>query len=105
MKGRYIFNGKTMPFTASEAVACGELVKVGDVYGVATTNMNVGETGTLQMDSVYEFSKDTSEIQQGKKVYLSEDKTKVSATGTEEIGYAFEYASADAKTIRVKMKG
>lgn len=50
----FIQNGKTIDYTATAAIAVGEVVPMVTIIGVAQTDIANGDTGTLVIDGVFE---------------------------------------------------
>jgi len=58
----FIQNGHYLDVTPSSAYAGGELVLLGDVVGVAVTDISANETGVICCSGVFEFSKDPAAV-------------------------------------------
>lgn len=105
MRAVYTEFGSNMDFTATDAVAAGELVIVGTIAGVAGSDIAAGETGALILGGVFTCPKDSAEITQGAKVYYDSVADVVTATesGNTLIGFAFTKAAASDATVAVKL--
>ena len=57
MKARYVQRGESIDFTPTADVAAGDVVKVGDLVGVAKLDIRSGELGALALVGVYEAMK------------------------------------------------
>lgn len=100
--------GDTFEFTATAAIASGELVKFGDVIGVAQNDAAIGETAVLGLGGVYELPKfSTGAIAAGVKVYrrTADGEVQASATAADLIGVADEAAADGATLIKVRLNG
>lgn len=104
----YIADGNTMPFTAGATIASGGLVVVGDLAGVAITDVANGATGTLQLTGVVKLVKAAAanEIVAGAPCYhVAGEITHTDNSGANKlVGYAFATASAAATEITVRLK-
>jgi predicted RecA/RadA family phage recombinase len=104
----HIANGKIFAVTATVLVLSGSLVKVGDLVGVAATDIAVGETGSVSIAGVYEVPKATGfAAAQGSKLYFDATAGKLSGTeaGNTFAGYAYESAATGDTLVRVRLVG
>lgn len=103
----FIHPGNILTFTAVDAVASGQGVLQGALFGVATTNANAGEDFEAQVVGVFELPKTGGAITKGAKVYWSSAENAVTgtATGSTLIGAAVMVASAGADVARVRLNG
>lgn len=100
-----IQNGKVLDYTNSTGakILGGSLVIFGVLIGVAVADIEIGETGAVELHGVFEFTKATGAISQGAKVYWDATAGNVTTTATSNtvFGAAAEAAlSADA-TVKV----
>jgi predicted RecA/RadA family phage recombinase len=58
----FIQNGQYLDVTPSSAYAGGELVLLGDVVGVAVTDIAANDTGVICCSGVFEFPKDPAAV-------------------------------------------
>jgi predicted RecA/RadA family phage recombinase len=103
----YVQDGKYIEFTAGAAITSGQLVQVGDLHGVAVTDVANGATGTLALEGVFTLPKLTAAsgdaTTAGGPVYFSSG----SVSGTDssgsrkKVGYALAVAAQAATTVRV----
>ena len=57
MKARYIQRGESIDYTPTADVAAGDVIKVGDLAGIAKLDIKAGELGALALVGVYEAMK------------------------------------------------
>ena len=55
MKARYVQRGESIDFTPTSDVAAGDIVKLGNLVGVAKLDIKAGELGALALCGVYEI--------------------------------------------------
>ena len=107
MKAKYYQQGKTLDFTATEAVSNGDIVSLTTRIGVAGNDIAAGETGAVHVEGVFELPKAAEEIALGAAVYWSESAENITATAESNIpaGYAVAAAKAADTTVLVKLPG
>ena len=94
----YVNNGSTV-------IEANTIVDLGTRIGVAGTDINPNEKGSLHVTGVYEIEKTgTAEIAMGAAVYFDGTGITNASSGTP-AGYAAAAAGADAKVILVKLLG
>ena len=103
----FIHPGNILTFTAAEAVASGQGVLQGALFGVAATSAEAGEDFEAQVVGVFELPKTGGAITKGAKVYWSSADSAVTGTasGNKLIGAAVMAASAGAGVTRVRLNG
>lgn len=105
----YIAPGDMLPFTASGAVASGDGVLAGTLFGVAAGDVADGEVGNLKTTGVFELPKAGSQAWTvGAKVYwTSGGAATTTASGNTLIGVAYEaVGSGAAETLgKVRLNG
>src|SRR5690348_10296947 len=99
-------NGKTIEVVVGvgESIEAGQLVKVGDVFGVAVNSGAEGETVVCNVTGVYSVPKAAGAVTQGAPLYYvvadSEVSTDDNAGANALVGYAWEAAlNADAEVL------
>lgn len=101
----FVQRGKVLDFVngTGAAILSGALVIAGALFGIAVTDIAVGETGAVNLEGVYELPKAAGAITQGAKVYWDATAGNVvtTASGNTLIGYAFEAAASGATVVRV----
>ena len=103
---KFIRNGKTMPFTATAALAVGDVVVVGSIVGVAQNAAAIGEVVELALEGVYEVPKVAATvIAQGAMLYWdeSESEATTTATGNVAMGFAFAGGASADETVLCKL--
>lgn len=104
----FIQNGDYIDITAGADIESGELVQVGNLHGVAVTDIANGEEGVIALRGVYELPKQTGAAGDavaaaGDPVYFKTKKV----TGDDDsgdnllVGYALEAALQAAETVKV----
>jgi len=89
-------------------VASGEMVVVGDIVGVAKSDVEAGKTGPVSIVGVYELPKAAgSSFAQGKKAYWDGTAKKITDVGEDNIyaGIVYKPVLAAAATVLVKLAG
>lgn len=107
--------GACIDYTPSgSSVTAGDVVVVGNVVGVATSDIADGELGSLAMEGVFEVPKSTAAIAVGVLVYWGPTGDPVggtagsgAATSTagslKQMGYAIEAAGSGVATVKVRL--
>lgn len=111
----YVQDGDFIKFTAGATITSGMLVKVGDLFGVAVTDVANGSEGVLALEGVFTIPKTTgagTAIAVGGKAYFD---TSEAATGKVSgdaetaanplCGYAIEAAADGATTAKIRLLG
>lgn len=106
-KATYWQRGESLDYVnGTEAVIeANSIIALGTRIGIAGTDINPGEKGSVHVAGVFEFEKTGKEkIEMGAAVYF--DGTGITnATGGTPAGYAAAPAEADANVIYVKLLG
>ena len=99
-----INEGRTIKYTndGSTYIKGGALVVVGDIVGVATTDISAGARGILDTEGVFEVPKASISIPQGSEVRMSDNAVTIALTGVV-AGKAWSSAAAGDPTVRVKI--
>lgn len=103
----YIQKGDTLPFTSSEAIAAGDGVIMGALFGVAATSADANVPFEASLIGVFELPKVAGAITAGAKVYWKADTSNVTTTasGNRLIGAAVSAAADAATTVVVRLNG
>lgn len=107
-KATYWQRGETLDFTntTETKIEANTIMAVGDIVGVAGTDIGPGETGSLHIAGVFEMPKKTAseEIAMGKKVYY-DGSSGITATASSNTyaGIAAAATSATDDKILVKL--
>lgn len=110
MKASYCQRGESLDYTNSSVlkIEAGEVVNLITRIGVAGTEINPGEIGSVHVVGVFKMDKATSEaISMGTAVYYDENAECITATAASNIpaGYATASASASDAYVYVKLLG
>ena len=107
MKARYIQRGESIDYTPAEAVAAGDIVKLGNLVGVAKLDIKAGELGALALCGVYEIATNGTAIEAGAVVSVDPGTGKVcaaDASGAVKFGHAVTKAEAADATVHVRLE-
>lgn len=91
---------------AGESVMSGQLVKIGDIFGVAGVDIPQNASGAVELEGVFEVPSELSgEVQQGTKLYYKSDTKKVTETGSGNTfcGICFRKAAASDTTVWLRI--
>lgn len=110
MIAKYWQRGETIDYTASAAVAAGDVVNLATRIGVAAADIAAGETGAVHVTGVFEMPKAAETITVGQALYWVEASRNLStAAGSSPAnipaGWAVAAADSDAATVLVKLPG
>lgn len=100
-----IQNGMTIDVIAAVATLSGDLVKLGDLVGVAACDAAIGAKVAVELVGVFEVPKGTGVITAGTKLYMvAADKT-VTATATANTfaGHAIADAANGDATVLMRL--
>lgn len=106
MKNQIHKYGNTVPFTATEDVLSGALVKIGDMVGIATNDIKTGETETVVLQGVFECPKAAGfTAAKGSKLYYDAAAKNLTGTasGNTLAGYAFDAAASADTLVNLKL--
>ena len=103
----YVQHGEYIEITAGADIVSGEIVQVGDLHGVAVTDIANGAKGNICTEGVFRLDKATGAAGDactlGGKVYFKSKKASGDSSGTKMIGYALEVANQAATTVLVRL--
>ena len=86
MSTNFIEKGEVLNYTAAnKPIASGDVVIIGNIAGIAKTDIAVGETGAVHINGVYSLAKSNEAITQGVKVYWSSKNNNVTITKLDNI--------------------
>lgn len=97
-------SSKSMNAVLTNTVKGGDLVKVGEVFGVAVADGDGESLKTIQTEGVYELPKTSAAtvIAQGAKVYVPTGTKTVGTTNTDAfLGYAWKASANGDATVEV----
>lgn len=86
-------NGNTLEYAngSGSDIDSGDVVKVGDIVGVAVTDIPDGESGALDLDGVFELPAGTGAWTQGDQLYYRTDGKFYTSTATGAIPAGIAY--------------
>lgn len=102
----FVFDGDTIDFTAAAAVAVGDVVVQGDLVGVVTRTLAIGELGSLIVEGVLDFNKLTNVAYTVGTILYWDDTNNVvtaTATGNKAIGKVVRAAATTDPTVRIRI--
>lgn len=114
MAKNYKQPGKVMDYVAGSNITSGQVVVIGNILGVALADIASGDTGSVQIEGVFECPKVTGAvIAQGESLTWDvsagkfDDNLATPATGdvTKQPAVAWEAAGNGATTLLVKFTG
>lgn len=106
----YVSQGNTLAITAAAAIASGDGVLTGSLFGVAAGDIAVGEDGIVELTGVFDLPKAASQAWTvGAKVYWDDTNKRCTtvATGNTLIGAAVLAVGGTASEVvgRVRLNG
>jgi len=107
-KAAYWQRGETLDYRNNTAsiIEANTVIKIGTRIGVAGTQINPSEVGSLHVTGVFEMDKAAAEaITMGTVVYFTGTVITATATNNTQTGYAAADAVAADATILVKLLG
>lgn len=108
MATNYIQPGEVIAYLASAAILSGDVVAVGKYgLGVALTDIADTETGSVELEGVFQFDKPTGAITQGDKIWWNTtDKTATNSPGLNDyfLGFATESQVSGDTTVNVLLE-
>jgi len=106
MNARYIQRGDSIDYTPAANVAAGDIIKVGNLVGVAKLDIAANELGALALVGVYAVTKGTTAFAMGDAVgWDATNKKAVAASmaGAIPLGTAIATAAATDSTVAVRL--
>ena len=103
-----VADGRVLTVTATADIKSGDLVKIGDVVGVASCDAATGEPVSVRMHGVYTAPKAAGfSAAQGSKLYLeaATGNLVATATGNTYAGYAYDAAASADTVVNVRLVG
>jgi len=107
-KATYWQRGESLDYVnnTNAVIEANTVIAISGRIGVAGTNINPGEKGSLHVTGIFEFDKTgTADIAQGATVYWDGTGITDTASGNTLAGYAAYDAAAADKAILVKLQG
>jgi len=102
----FIQDGKYIDHTPASALLSGEVVVQGDLVGVTVRPLAAGELGSLAVDGVFDFTKNTGvAFTVGTILYWDDTNNVVTATatGNKSIGKVVRAAASADTTVRMRI--
>jgi predicted RecA/RadA family phage recombinase len=102
----FVLEGHKIDFTAAAAVAVGDVIVQGDLVGVVTRTLAIGELGSLIVEGVLDFNKLTNvAFTVGTILYWDDTNNVVTATatGNKAIGKVVRAAATTEPTVRIRI--
>ncbi|HVT35697.1 MAG TPA: DUF2190 family protein [Nevskiaceae bacterium] len=113
MAKTHVQPGKVIDVTVDDDYSSGDLIKVGDLCGVCLGDIADGDTGSVQIEEVFQVKKKTSDtITAGKQLYLDADNKRVTISDNDgasvptafiKAGKAIAAASNSDTTVLLKL--
>ena len=107
MKARYVQRGESIDYIPQKPVSAGDIVKLGNLVGVAKLDIAVGELGALALVGVYEIETGGAAIAAGEVVSVDPESGKAcaaSAAGAVKFGHAVNAAAASDALVLVRLQ-
>lgn len=109
MSAKYWQRGEAIDYTATDALANGDVVDLATRIGVAGDDIPAGETGTVHIVGVFEIPKATGAVTVGQALYWDKAAKKITTGGAESAntpaGWAVAAADSSDATVLVKLLG
>lgn len=105
-KATYWQRGESLDYVnkTNTKIAANTVIAIAERIGIAGTDINPNEKGSLHITGVFEFEKTgTAAITMGATVYFDGTGITNTAGNNTKAGFAADAAEADAKTILVKI--
>lgn len=106
MKARYVQRGTSIDYVPETDVAAGDVLKVGNLVGVAKLDIKAGELGALALAGVYELATGGASVALGEVVSVDPATGKVAAAGASgavKFGHAVTAATPSEATVNVRL--
>ena len=107
MKARFYQNGKTIDYIPTASLAAGDVVVLGNLIGIAQTDVPANGLAGIDIEGVFEFAKKANDVVTvGAVVYwdtANKVATVTSGSGKVVAGYAVEASAANVGYVRVKI--
>ena len=102
----YVEVGEAIQFTAGANITSGSPVLIGDMVGVAVTDVANGAVGVANLEGVYTLAKVPADvIAQGVVLYWNAGASQVTTTvaTNKRVGRAYTAAAASTTTVNVRL--
>lgn len=109
MSAKYWQRGEAIDYTATDALANGDVVDLATRIGVAGDDIPAGETGTVHIVGVFKIPKATGAVTVGQALYWDKAAKKITTDDAESAntpaGWAVAEAGSSDATVLVKLLG
>lgn len=109
MSAKYWQRGEAIDYTATDALANGDVVDLATRIGVAGDDIPAGETGTVHIVGVFEIPKAAGAVTVGQALYWDKAAKKITTDDAENAktpaGWAVAAAGSSDATVLVKLLG
>ena len=109
MSAKYWQRGEAIDYTATDALANGDVVDLATRIGVAGDDIPAGETGTIHIVGVFEIPKATGAVTVGQALYWDKAAKNITTDDAESAnapaGWAVAEAGSSDATVLVKLLG
>lgn len=109
MSAKYWQRGEAIDYTATDALANGDVVDLATRIGVAGDDIPAGETGTVHIVGVFEIPKAAGAVTVGQALYWDKAAKKITTDDAESVntpaGWAVAAAGSSDATVLVKLLG
>lgn len=105
-KASYWQRGEALDYinTGNTVIEANTILAIGDKIGIAGGDIDPGTLGSVHVEGVFEFAKDTGAMGLGANVKIDAETGKASAAGSDTPnGYVAKAAAADDSTVCVKI--
>jgi predicted RecA/RadA family phage recombinase len=103
----FVQEGIVLSAVIPAAVKSGDLTHVGSIVGIAASDYEIGDTGELRCEGVFEIPKITASdvLNQGSiaKATFTSGVGKIGAAGANTVGWVTENSGAGVTTVRVRL--
>jgi predicted RecA/RadA family phage recombinase len=103
----FVKEGRMITVIAAENYSSGDGVVVGSIFGIASTNAEIGQSFEIAAEGVFALNKAVGALAQGTPVYWTVGSGTmlgtVAAAGTMKIGVAAEAALTGDPTVNVRL--
>ena len=102
----FVQEGCSIDYTPGADIAAGDVVVQGDLVGVAKLEIKSGKPGSLAVDGVFDFAKNTGVAYTVGQLLYWDDTANVvttTATGSKLIGKVVRAAASADATVRVRL--
>ncbi len=106
MKAEYLQKGESLDYinTTTKKIEAGDALIIGNRIGIAGTDIDSGQLGSIHVSGVYGFTKkDNAELVIGTEVYLSADGITITAEDNTRAGFVAATSASTNNNVYVKI--